>query len=86
MYANLGVPVVPVALNSGLFWPRNGLRLYKGTIIMEFLPPIEPGLDPSEFAKLLEETIESRTAELLAEAQADPEFEGSSRFKPVQAG
>ncbi|MEM9332411.1 MAG: 1-acyl-sn-glycerol-3-phosphate acyltransferase [Pseudomonadota bacterium] len=76
MYENMKVPVIPMALNSGLFWPRNGMKLYRGTTILEFLPRIEPGLTSDAFTKRLVETIETKTAELLQEAQEDPEFDG----------
>ena len=45
LYTELGIPCVPVALNSGLFWPRRSFRRYPGVVRVEFLPPIEPGLD-----------------------------------------
>ena len=46
LYTQLGVPVVPVALNSGLFWGRKAFLKKPGTIILEILPAIPPGLDP----------------------------------------
>jgi 1-acyl-sn-glycerol-3-phosphate acyltransferase len=67
LYKSLDVPVVPVALNSGLFWPKQSFLRYPGTIVIEFLPPIPPGLDTRAFLKQLEQTIESATAGLLAE-------------------
>ncbi|MEM7214697.1 MAG: 1-acyl-sn-glycerol-3-phosphate acyltransferase [Pseudomonadota bacterium] len=76
MYSNMDVTVVPVALNSGLFWPRNSLRLYKGTSILEFMPPIKPGLDADAFTQKMVDVIESKTSELMAEAQSDPEYDG----------
>ena len=48
LYADLDVPVVPVALTSGLFWPRHGFRRPPGTMVVEFLPPIPPGRDADE--------------------------------------
>jgi 1-acyl-sn-glycerol-3-phosphate acyltransferase len=68
LYDQLGLPVVPVALNSGLFWPRRSWRRRIGTIVIEFLPPIPPGLARKEFAARLETTIEQTTAALAAEA------------------
>ena len=64
LYAELGVPCVPVALNSGLFWPRHSIRRYPGTIVVEFLEPIPPGLPRKAFSALLEERIETATARL----------------------
>lgn len=83
MYSSINARVIPVALNSGLFWPRNSFRLYKGTLIMEFLPVIEPGLDAETFSKRLQSAIEEKTAELLAEAETDPEFDGRGRFSSI---
>jgi 1-acyl-sn-glycerol-3-phosphate acyltransferase len=69
LYIGAGVPVVPVALNSGIFWPRRKFRKFPGTIIVEYLPPISPGLSRREFMTTLEERIETATARLEAEAQ-----------------
>jgi len=77
MYMNMEADVLPVALNSGLFWPRNGFKLRRGTSILEFLPVIKPGLSQEEFSKKLEYVIEEKTAKLLAEAEADPEYQAS---------
>ena len=49
LYAEIGVPCMPVALNSGLFWPRRKFWRYPGTIMVEFLDPIPPGLDKNVF-------------------------------------
>jgi 1-acyl-sn-glycerol-3-phosphate acyltransferase len=65
LYAALDVPVVPVALNSGLFWSRRAFLKLPGTITVEFLEPIPPGLDRKSFMRLLEERIETRSRELL---------------------
>jgi 1-acyl-sn-glycerol-3-phosphate acyltransferase len=69
LYEALGVPCLPVALNSGLFWPRRSLTHRPGTIVVEFLQPIPPGLPKKEFLSRLEETIETATNRLLAEAK-----------------
>jgi 1-acyl-sn-glycerol-3-phosphate acyltransferase len=68
LYAAEGVPCLPVALNSGLFWPRRSLKLRPGTVVVEILDPIEPGLDKEVFFKRLQEAIETATARLIAEA------------------
>lgn len=68
IYTALGVPVVPVALNSGLFWPRRRFMKWPGTITVEYLEPIQPGLDRKSFMKALEARIEPATARLEAEA------------------
>lgn len=68
LYTAIGATVLPVAVNSGLYWPRRSWRLYPGTIVMEFLEPIEPGLARDEFAAELERRIEAATDGLIAEA------------------
>lgn len=68
IYTAVDVPVIPVALNSGLFWPRRKTVKWPGTITMEYLEPIEPGLDRKTFMRILEDSIESATARLEAEA------------------
>ena len=65
------MPCVPVALNSGLFWPRRALLRLPGTIVVEFLPPIAPGLDKDAFMQRLQSDIETATARLIAEGAAE---------------
>jgi 1-acyl-sn-glycerol-3-phosphate acyltransferase len=67
LYAAAGVPCLPVALNSGLFWPRRSIRLRPGTVIVEILDPIAPGLDKDAFFKRLQHEVETATARLLAQ-------------------
>jgi 1-acyl-sn-glycerol-3-phosphate acyltransferase len=62
---------VPLALNSGLFWPRRSLERRHGTIVVEFLDPIPPGLPKDEFIKRLVDAVETASARLLAEARAE---------------
>lgn len=70
LYAELGVPCLPIALNSGLYWPRHAVTHRQGTIRAECLPPIPPGLAPEIFAARLQQTLESETKALIAEAFA----------------
>ena len=71
MYETLGVPVIPVALNSGLYWGRNSLVMWPGTARAKFLPAIMPGLPTQEFAARLKAAIETGTTRLIAEAVAE---------------
>ncbi len=71
LYHQLAVAVVPVALNSGLFWGRRSFLKHPGRIVVEFLPAIPPGLDRKPFLATLEERIESASAALMAEAAMD---------------
>lgn len=68
LYRKTGSPVVPVALNSGLFWPRRSFRRYPGTLVIAFLPPIPPGLKSRDFMARLQNQIETASTELLIEA------------------
>ncbi len=67
LYRQLGIPVVPVALNSGVYWPRRSMRRKPGTIVLEYLAPIEPGLNHKDFMARLESAIEPASAQLAAE-------------------
>ena len=69
MYREMDVPVVPVATNLGLFWAQEAFEKTPGHAVIEFLDPIAPGLPKDAFLELLEERIESRTAELVAAAR-----------------
>jgi 1-acyl-sn-glycerol-3-phosphate acyltransferase len=71
IYSECGVPCLPVALNSGLFWPRRTFMRYPGTLVVEFLDPIPPGLKREEFLSRLESTIEEATARIVAVAQEE---------------
>ena len=59
IYEQCQVPVVPVALNTGFFWPKNSFKKYAGTITVRFLPPIPAGLDKREFLHAMETQIET---------------------------
>ena len=70
LYAAEGVPCLPIALNSGLFWPRRSLRRFPGTVVAEILDPIPPGLGKDEFFERLQNDLEGATARLIAEGRA----------------
>jgi len=72
LYEELGVPCVPLALNSGLYWPRRSLMRYPGTIVVEFLDVIPPGLARMEFRRRIETAIEAASERLIKEAAAGP--------------
>jgi 1-acyl-sn-glycerol-3-phosphate acyltransferase len=71
IYSECGVPCLPVALNSGLFWPRRTFMRYPGTLVVEFLDPIPPGLKRDEFLTRIESVIEGATSRLVTAAQAE---------------
>lgn len=63
IYHHLQVQVVPAALNSGVYWGKKGSKK-PGTIILEFLPPIQAGLEKKEFLQRLETAIETKSSQL----------------------
>jgi 1-acyl-sn-glycerol-3-phosphate acyltransferase len=69
MYSTLGVPVVPVALNSGVYWGKNAFFKKSGKIIIEFLPPIPAGLPKKQFAEQLQNDIETASNQLILESK-----------------
>ncbi|MEO0983409.1 MAG: 1-acyl-sn-glycerol-3-phosphate acyltransferase [Pseudomonadota bacterium] len=69
MYKAMNAPVVPVATNLGVFWAQEEMKKTPGQACIEFLEPIEPGLDKDAFLARLEAAVEGRTAELVAEAR-----------------
>jgi 1-acyl-sn-glycerol-3-phosphate acyltransferase len=69
LYAAESVLCVPIALNSGLFWPRRSILLHPGTVLVEVLDPIAPGLDKDAFLERLQHEIETATARLINEAK-----------------
>lgn len=70
LYRSTGAPCLPVALNSGLFWPRRRFLRHPGTITMEILEPMPPGLPVEAFQAELERRIENASNRLAAEALA----------------
>jgi 1-acyl-sn-glycerol-3-phosphate acyltransferase len=70
IYKSLDVPIVPVAHNAGTVWPRKARVHRRGTIVVEFLDPIPPGLKPREMFQKLESDIEAACDRLLVEAAA----------------
>ncbi|MDE0335609.1 MAG: lysophospholipid acyltransferase family protein [Defluviicoccus sp.] len=77
LYAALDVPVVPVALNSGLYWARREFAKRPGRIVVSMLPAIAPGLERKPFMDRLRDRIESETARLNEEARGDGDRKGA---------
>ena len=69
LYRDLKCPVVPIAHNAGLYWPRSSWKVYPGTVIVDILPPIEPGLSNDVFYEQLVDTIETASNKLIEEAR-----------------
>jgi 1-acyl-sn-glycerol-3-phosphate acyltransferase len=83
LYQDLNLPVCPVALNSGLCWPRHSILRYPGTITVEFQDPIPPGLSRQEFMERLQASIETASNRL---ARASYEELSRKGFHPPVTG
>ena len=73
LYAAAGIPCLPVALNSGLFWPRRSIRRVPGTVLVEILDPIPPGMDKHAFFARLQSELEAATRPLIEEGKREIE-------------
>ncbi|MEZ5765405.1 MAG: lysophospholipid acyltransferase family protein [Xanthobacteraceae bacterium] len=78
VYVACGVQCLPVALNSGLFWPRRTFLRYPGTIVVEFLPLIPPGLSRKEFQNRVSEAIETATDRIVEEGRREQARRGGA--------
>jgi len=68
LFEALKQPLVPVATNVGLFWPRKGILRTPGTAVVEFLDPIAAGTERDAMMQDLETRIETRSNALMADA------------------
>lgn len=71
LYGKLNVPIIPVALNSGLVWAPKKFLKRRGKIILEFLPPVSQGLSKEAFLEQLSSHIEVATGKLVREGYED---------------
>ncbi len=74
IYALTGLPVHPVGVNCGMFWPKKGFPIRPGTAIVEFLPPIAPGLSHLAIMRQLGQQIEGASDRLMDEAGGVPAY------------
>lgn len=65
LQAATGLPILPMALNSGLFWPRKSWLRYPGTVVFSILPPVAPGGTIAQTMATIESAIETETGKLL---------------------
>jgi len=65
LYREIDVPVHPVATNAGVHWPKHGFMRKPGTIVFEYLEPIQPGLKRAEFMRTLQDRLETASNALL---------------------
>ncbi|EBA15042.1 acyltransferase family protein [Roseobacter sp. SK209-2-6] len=73
LYEQLNQTCVPVATNVGVLWPRTGIMRKPGVAVVEFLDPIEAGVERKEFMRILEDRVEAKSNELMREAGFDPD-------------
>jgi 1-acyl-sn-glycerol-3-phosphate acyltransferase len=73
IYSACGVQCLPIALNSGLFWPRRTFMRYPGTLVVEFLDPLPPGLPKDEYIRRVRDAIEQATARLVEAGRKEQE-------------
>ena len=87
LYEDTGAPCLPVALNTGLFWGRRGFRPCGRVAVIEYLPPIAPGLKRDDFSRpQLQATIETECERLNAEALGDnPSLATATKFSSATA-
>lgn len=69
MYRKLGATCLPVALNTGLFWPRRSLAFHPGVAVIEVLPPLPAGLSRTQIIPALIDAIEPPSDRLLVEGR-----------------
>lgn len=70
MYKNTNMPIIPLALNSGMFWPRKSWIKKPGTVVFEFLSPIQPGEKTDTLLQDLETKLEKASKALEEEAKS----------------
>ncbi|MCP9628726.1 1-acyl-sn-glycerol-3-phosphate acyltransferase [Rhodopseudomonas palustris] len=87
IYSDCNVPCLPVALNSGLFWPRRQFMRYPGTIVVEFLDPLPAGMSRREFFDTVSDQIESASRRLIEAGRQEQQalFGGVPSAAPVDA-
>ena len=71
LYKRLGLPVIPVALNSGVYWPKGASTIGAGKVTLYFLDPIYPGLEKRVFLDQLHTVISSESDKLVEELSPD---------------
>lgn len=82
MYKNTDLPILPLALNSGMFWARNSFFKKPGKVIFEFLPVIETGLPDKKVMRALEDRIEEKSYSLMMEAKQDFKYLENTKLLP----
>lgn len=68
MQANADLTIIPMATNTGVFWPKHSWLKWPGKVVFEFLPPIPPGQNVSDVTKQIEILLETESKKLELEA------------------
>jgi 1-acyl-sn-glycerol-3-phosphate acyltransferase len=84
LYADCESPCVPIALNSGLYWPRRRFLRFPGKVRVEVLDPILPGRDRNAFFADLEQKLEAATARLIDEGLRELGEAGRAHFETAR--
>ncbi len=71
IYNQMDAKIVPVAINSGVFWPKKSYMKKSGTVVIEFLPAMPENLEKREFLEELKNRIEKKSLELYDEAKGN---------------
>jgi 1-acyl-sn-glycerol-3-phosphate acyltransferase len=85
LYSDCDAPCVPIALNSGLYWPRRRFLRFPGKVRVEVLDPILPGLDRKAFFTELEQKLEAATARLIDEGLRELGEAGRAHYETAQS-
>jgi len=85
MYKNTDLPIIPMALNSGLFWGRNSFIKRPGKVVFEFMAPIEAGLPDKKVMRALEDRIEEKSIALMREAREQFSYLEAACLPPSSA-
>ncbi len=57
IYEGIGIKCQPLAINSGITWPKKGFLSPNKTIVISILEPIQKGMQANDFVNLLEQRI-----------------------------
>lgn len=68
LYESYNIPILPVAMNAGLFWPKKAFLIKGGTVTFKIMPPIPSGLNPTDAHKKMQDIIEAESIKLLGSA------------------
>ena len=64
VYNRANIEILPVAVNSGKYWPKHTFVKNPGCIIIKFLPKIDSNIDKEKILTLVENQIEKATNEI----------------------